>query len=167
MYVSYIYIYICLFNARGRGPRDVSADLREVQVLVVEDHTLAADERVLLISLLLLSSLLLLLSSLFLLLLSSLFWVWVSRLRTNGVNTSGAAAEVSNVFWRIGEKGTPWHFWEDKCRLTGVPLRQKKKLKMCSDPMSADPVCPSPSAREEDMHIYIYIYMYIEREIDR
>ena len=47
-------------------------------------------------------------------------------LRADEVNTDGAAAKV--VFWQIDEKGTPWHFWEDKSRLTGVPkksLRQK------------------------------------------
>ena len=26
----------------------------------------------------------------------------------------------SNELWQIGEKGTPWRFWEDKSRLTGV-----------------------------------------------
>ena len=29
----------------------------------------------------------------------------------------------SNDFWQIGQKGTPWHFWEDKSGLTGVPKR--------------------------------------------
>ena len=29
----------------------------------------------------------------------------------------------SNEFRQIGEKDTPWHFWEDKSRLTGVPKR--------------------------------------------
>ena len=42
--------------------------------------------------------------------------VW---LRTNGVNTAGAAANVTNLD-RLGKKGTPWHFWEDTSRLTGV-----------------------------------------------
>ena len=36
-------------------------------------------------------------------------------LRTNGVNTNGAAAKVM-IFDRLGEKGTPWHFCEDKLR---------------------------------------------------
>ena len=44
------------------------------------------------------------------------------RLRTNGVNTNGAAAKVIN-FDRLGEKGTPWHFWEYKSRLARVPER--------------------------------------------
>ena len=37
-------------------------------------------------------------------------------LRTNGVNANGAAAEFMN-FDSLGEKGTPWHSWEDKSRL--------------------------------------------------
>ena len=66
-------------------------------------------------------------------------------LRTNGVNTNGTAAKVMN-FDRLGKKGTPWHFWEDKSRLTGVP---KKSLcqnlhEICSDPIRADPICPFP-----------------------
>ena len=43
-------------------------------------------------------------------------------LRTNGVHTNGAAAE-GNEFRRIGEKGTPWRFSEDKSRLTRVPKK--------------------------------------------
>ena len=39
--------------------------------------------------------------------------VCLSRLRTNGVNTNGAAAKVMN-FNGLGEKSEPWHFWEDK-----------------------------------------------------
>ena len=26
-------------------------------------------------------------------------------------------------FDRFGEEGTPWHFWEDKSKLTGVPKK--------------------------------------------
>ena len=40
----------------------------------------------------------------------------------NGVDTNGAAAKVRS-FDRLGEKGTPWHFWEGKNRLTGAPKR--------------------------------------------
>ena len=29
----------------------------------------------------------------------------------------------SNEFRQTGEKGAPWHFWEDKSRLTGVPKK--------------------------------------------
>ena len=39
-------------------------------------------------------------------------------LRTNGVNTNGAAAKVMN-FKRLGKTGTPWHFWINTSRLTG------------------------------------------------
>ena len=38
----------------------------------------------------------------------------------NGVSTNGAAAKVMD-FDRLGQKGTLWHFWEVKSRLTGVP----------------------------------------------
>ena len=54
--------------------------------------------------------------------------VAVVLLRTNGVDSIGAAAKVMN-FDRL-RKGTPWHFWDDKSRLTGVPkksLNQKKR----------------------------------------
>ena len=30
----------------------------------------------------------------------------------------------NNDFWRIGEKGTPWHFWVDGSRFTGVPKKR-------------------------------------------
>ena len=43
-------------------------------------------------------------------------------LRTNGVDTDGAAAKVMK-FDRLGGKGTLWHFGEDKSRLTGVPKK--------------------------------------------
>ena len=58
-------------------------------------------------------------------------------LRTHGVNTNGADKldEIYQInvggkrdfevmsFDRLGEKDTPWHFWEDKSRLTGVPKK--------------------------------------------
>ena len=46
-------------------------------------------------------------------------------LRTNGVNTNGAAAKAAKVinFDRLGKTGTPRHFWEYKSGLTGVPKR--------------------------------------------
>ena len=57
----------------------------------------------------------------------------LSSLRTNGVNTNGAAAKVTNFdsLGKICHTSTPWHFWEDKSRLTGVPKKyvcQKKHL---------------------------------------
>ena len=45
-------------------------------------------------------------------------------LRTNGVNTNGAAAIVM-ISDRLRKKGTPWHFWESKSMLTVV---RKKSL---------------------------------------
>ena len=48
------------------------------------------------------------------------------------------------IFDRLGEKGTPWHFWEDKSRLTGVPKKSVKKHEICYDPISADPIRPLP-----------------------
>ena len=47
-------------------------------------------------------------------------------LRTNGVSANGAHCK-SDEFWQMREKGTPWHFWEDKRRLTGVPKKSVKK----------------------------------------
>ena len=43
-------------------------------------------------------------------------------LRTNGVDANAAAAEVMNSD-RFGEKGTPWHFWGGKSRLTAEPKK--------------------------------------------
>ena len=51
----------------------------------------------------------------------------------------------SNEFWQVGENGTPWHFWEDKSRSTGVPKKSLcQKHELCGGPSSADPVCPFP-----------------------
>ena len=76
----------------------------------------------------------------------------------NGVNTNGAAAKVMS-FDRLGEKGTPWHLWEDKSRFMGVPkksLCQKNEIR--SDPMSADTICPFPTQARS---IYLSISIYI------
>ena len=63
---------------------------------------------------------------------------------THGVNTHGAVAKVM-FFLQIVEEGSPWHFSEDKSRLTGVPKKSYvKRHNICSDPISADPICPSP-----------------------
>ena len=69
-------------------------------------------------------------------------WLW-----TKWVNTNGAAAKVV-FFWQIWEIGTPWHFWEDKSRLTGVPKSPsvKKHKKKCSGPTSAELSRPFPKA---------------------
>ena len=63
--------------------------------------------------------------------------VW---LRTNGVNTHGAAAKVMN-FDRLGKRYA-LALWEYKRRLTGVPKRSlsKKNMKIGSCPIS--PCCP-------------------------
>ena len=52
-----------------------------------------------------------------------------------------------NEFRQIGEKGTPWHFWEYKSRFKGVPNKSlsKRNIKSRSDPISADPICPFPN----------------------
>ena len=61
-------------------------------------------------------------------------------LRTNGVNTNGAAAKVMN----LPGLGESWHF--GKIHLTGVPKSTSvKKHGICSDPSSVDPICPLPS----------------------
>ena len=76
----------------------------------------------------------------------------------NGVNTNGAAAKVMS-FDRLGEKGTPWHLWEDKSRFMGVPkksLCQKNEIR--NDPMSADTICPFPTQARS---IYLSISIYI------
>ena len=88
-----------------------------------------------------------------------------------GSTLVGAAAKVRN-FDRLGEKGTPWHFGEDKRRLTGVPpkIPLSKKHETCSDPISADPMLSlsddpswSDCTRRDPVwsNIYIYIYIYI------
>ena len=72
-------------------------------------------------------------------------------LRTNGVDTNGAAAEVM-VFDRLGKKVRPGTFGEYKSRLTGGPKKSLcQKHEICSDPISADPICPSPSAPRGDL----------------
>ena len=64
----------------------------------------------------------------------------------NGVKTNGAAAKVIIVDRLWKKVLTPWHFWEDKSRLTGVPKKSLcHKHTNCSDPISADPIRPSPS----------------------
>ena len=46
----------------------------------------------------------------------------------NKIDTNGAAANVKS-FDSLGKKGTPWHFWEDKSRLTG-----SSKKSLCQKP---------------------------------
>ena len=48
----------------------------------------------------------------------------------------------------IGEKGVPWHFWEDKGRLTGVPKESLwKKHKNNCTPLVLTPFVPLRSPR--------------------
>ena len=67
-------------------------------------------------------------------------------LRTDGVNTNRDAAKVVD-FDGLGTKGTPWHFLEDKSRLTGVPKKSLcQKHESCSvTPSALTPVAPSPT----------------------
>ena len=83
-----------------------------------------------------------------------------SRMRTNGVNTNGAAAKVIGVLtW--GKTGTPWYFWEDKRRSTGVPKRS-----LCQN--TWDSQWPHqgwphfvPRPRYVCMHACMYVCMYV------
>ena len=66
-------------------------------------------------------------------------------LRTNGVNTNGAAEEVMFFFYGFGKKARPGTFGKINVgsrEYTKRPLCQKHEL--CSDPISADPSCPFP-----------------------
>ena len=61
----------------------------------------------------------------------SLFHSVIAEERVEALDTNLSVADrwdqhprgrcKSNELWQIGEKGTPWHFWEDKSRLTEVP----------------------------------------------
>ena len=47
-------------------------------------------------------------------------------------------------FCQIGEKGTPWHFWEDESRLTGIPknVPLSKTMKFAATPLVLTPFVP-------------------------
>ena len=65
-------------------------------------------------------------------------------LRTNGVNTNGAAAKVMN-FDRLVKKVRPDTFGKIEVGSRGYPKSPSvEKHEICSDPISADPICPSP-----------------------
>ena len=49
-------------------------------------------------------------------------------IRMTSGSTYALAHCESNEFWLIGEKGTPWHFWEYTSRLTGVPKKYLGQL---------------------------------------
>ena len=68
-----------------------------------------------------------------------------SWLRTNGVNTNGAAAKVMK-FDRLGKKVRPGTFGKTKVGQREYPKSPSvKKHTICSDPISADPIGPFPS----------------------
>ena len=65
------------------------------------------------------------------------------RLRTDGVNTHGAAAKVVN-FGRLGKKARPGTFGNVKVGEREYPKTPSvKKPELCRDPISADPICPA------------------------
>ena len=48
-----------------------------------------------------------------------------------GLGDQGCKQVINSV--RLGEKGTPWHFWQDRSRLTGIPQKYLcQKHKICS-----------------------------------
>ena len=66
-------------------------------------------------------------------------------MRTNGVNNNGAAAKVM-FFDRVGEKVRPDTFGKTKVGYWEYPKSPSvKKHEICSDPISADPICPFPN----------------------
>ena len=65
-------------------------------------------------------------------------------LRTSGVNTNGAAAKVMD-FDRLGKKVCPGTFGKIQVGQRECPKSPSvKKHEICSDPISADPMCPFP-----------------------
>ena len=66
----------------------------------------------------------------------------------NGVNTTGVAAEVTNIFVRSGKKVRPGTFGKIKVGQREYPKGPsvtKHEHQNCSDPISADPICPFPN----------------------
>ena len=67
-------------------------------------------------------------------------------------------AKVMN-FDSLWEKGTHWHFWEDRSRFTGVPKSPAvKSMKFAATPLVLTPSVPF---RLLSLSLYIYIYLYI------
>ena len=86
-----------------------------------------------------------------------LYFVGEPWLRTDGVNTNGAAAKVINQCCRSGKKGMPWHFWENKVH--GSTKKSLIKTRdLCSNPVRADPVCPFPNLVDYCYDYYYYYY---------
>ena len=62
-------------------------------------------------------------------------------------------------FDRLGKKGTPWHFWEDKHMLTGVPRKPvKKNIKFAVTQLVLTQVVPF---RMPVLTIIVIIIMFI------
>ena len=60
----------------------------------------------------------------------------------------------------------PWHFWENKSRLTGVPKRPSvKKHEICSDPITANLRTKILDFREFDSSIILILRGGIPRPI--
>ena len=70
---------------------------------------------------------------------------YVVWLRTNGVNANGAAAKVMN-FDRLRKKVHPGTFGKIQVGQRECPKGPSViKYEICSDPISADPICPFPN----------------------
>ena len=82
---------------------------------------------------------------------------WLRTNDSNGVNTNGVVAKVM-MFCQIAEKGTPWHFWEDKSRLRGVTQKSlcQTNMKFAVNPLVLTPFVPF---RLVIMHTYMHTYL--------
>ena len=72
-------------------------------------------------------------------------------MRTNGVNSNGAAAKVM-IFDRLGKKVRPGTFGRIKVGSRVYPNGPCQKHEICSDPISADPIGPFPNAGDQNIH---------------
>ena len=74
----------------------------------------------------------------------------IAWLRTNGVNTNGAAAKVM-IFDRLGKKVHPGTFGKIKVGYREYPKGPSVKThEICSDPISADSISPFPNTSHLD-----------------
>ena len=65
-------------------------------------------------------------------------------LRTNGINTNGAAAKVK-MFDRLGEKVRPGTFGKIKVGSREYPESPSKNIRFAATPLVLTPFCPSPT----------------------
>ena len=73
---------------------------------------------------------------------NNIIMIIIIWLRTNGVNTNGAAARVMNVD-RFGKKVTHWHFGKSNIGEQEYPKSPSvNKHEIRSGPISADPFVP-------------------------